>query len=242
MKQLGKLPPKQDSRTLKFINYLPKRALTYPSTVRWDTIKNQHEWGMDGNDRYGNCVIVTAAHIIDCAKANELGHYQRIEDDDVIRLSQNWNATNGYYVLNRLKKWLNIGMFGTKIIAFCELDKQDHRDIRAAINIFGHVDVGLWMPKAWQDSEVWDTGNTADFEPGSWGGHSVPILGYHTYGTQIDYYACSWGKIYVITQRAMDRYCDEIYTSILPEWYAFDNITPSQFDVETLMDDIRMLS
>lgn len=237
---LGKLPPKIDSRSLKFANYLPLELPSLPAEVRWQDIKCGSSWGMDGNDRYGNCVIVTTAHILDCMRANESTKLDRISDADVIDLSSQMGAMNGYFILDRLKWWRNKGMFGSVLSAFCDVEKR-HDHIRHAINIFGYADIGLDMPVAWEGRPDWDVGNGYDYQPGSWGGHSVPLLGYETRPTGLVYYLCSWGSIYTITQAAIDKYCDEIYTGIVPDWYVYDKLTPSQFNFEQLMDDLVVL-
>jgi len=238
---LGKNPPIVDDRTLRFVNYMPAVLPPPPESVRWDAIKGMSDWGMDGNDRYGNCVIVTAAHIIDAARANESAILDRISDTDVIALSNEMRALAGYYLLDRLKWWRNIGMFETKLHAFVALNS-DHDIIRSAIHIFGHADVGLMMPSAWENSDVWDVGFGRAFKKGSWAGHSVPILGYEINGNTLYYYACTWGKIVLITAQAMDLYCDELYTSIVPDWFSLDRITPSGFDLGALQRDLMAVA
>lgn len=239
-KMLGKLPAKVDARTLKLVNYIPAVLPEIPQMVRWDKVKEMNAWGMDGNDQFGNCVIVTAAHIIDCARACESELMDRVSDVEAIALSTEMGALNGYYVLDRLKWWRRRGMFGSSIAAFVALTG-DHDLIRSAINIFGHCDIGLSMPVAWQNGDVWDVGPGRAYEYGSWGGHSVPLLGYETRGGTIFYYACTWGHIVLITKQAIDAYCDELYASILPEWLALDNVTPSGFDMAALLKDLEAI-
>ena len=93
--KLGKLPKKEDVRNLKFAAYLPKLPKT-PKEVSWHAFKPISDWGMKGNDKYGNCVVVTASHIIDCAKANESNKLLRLSDKRVITLSRQMEALNGY--------------------------------------------------------------------------------------------------------------------------------------------------
>lgn len=239
--QLGKLPAKQDSRNLKLTKYLPDLPAIPDSLIRHD-FKPISDWGMDGNDQYGNCVIVTAAHIIDLAKAIESDNYERISDGDVIALSANMGALDGFYILDRLKTWRKQGMWSSFISAFVDIEPIDHDYLKAAIYIFGHADIGLMMPEAWQDSNFWDVGGGSRYTRGSWGGHSVPLLGYYKhphYG--LVYYACTWGRIIEITAHAISKYCDEVYTSILFDWYSKDDMTPSGFKVDELAEDLRKL-
>ena len=239
--KLGKLAAKEDPRNLKFAHYLPKKLPASPDRVAWQKVKKADSWGMDGNDKYGNCVIVTAAHIIDCAKANDAKRMERISDKRVINLSTKMGALDGYVVLDRLKWWKNIGMFKTKIRAFTQVDVKANL-VKAAIHIFGHCDIGIQMPRAWQGRMTWDTGVGWEYEKSSWGGHSVPILGYSTNpaGDTL-FYLCSWGSIYVLTERALTRYCDEAYVSILPAWYNRDRLTPSGFKLKELEEDLKQI-
>ena len=240
--KLGKLPAEKDKRTLKLKDYLPKVLPPIPTECRWDRIKAPTAWGMDGNDRYGNCVIATAAHIIDCDRENEGSvNKRRISDKSVITLTHKMGAEDGYVVLERLKWWRNQGMFRTKIKAFTSVGP-DHDLIRSAINIFGHADIGLLMPRAWQGQNLWTTGGGSDYRKGSWGGHSVPLLGYYQDPTiDLVYALCTWGEIVYITAAALDAYCDERYVSILPAWLAHDGKTPSGFNMKQLQADLEEL-
>jgi hypothetical protein len=239
--QLGKLPAAKDNRTLKLSDYLPKKLPVLPKTIRWDAVKANDNWGMDGNDKYGNCVIVTAAHIIDSAKANESANLDRISDARVIKVSTEVGALNGYVILDRLKIWRNSGMWRTKILGFTQVAKRNHDLIRSAIHIFGHCDIGIWMPVAWQHAASWDIGVGPAYRKGSWGGHSVPILGYENTPKGINYYICTWGKIIILTEAAVNSYVDEQYVSILPSWYEHDRRTPSGFRLKDLQADIAEL-
>lgn len=238
--QLGKLPAKEDSRNLKLAAYLPTLP-EIPESAGWHACKPCSDWGMYGNDKYGNCVVVTAAHIIDCAQVWEFGNGKPLGEDRVVYLSNLMDALHGYYILDRLKYWRNFGMFDTKIEAFVDVDK-NHDYIRSAINIFGHADIGLLMPRAWQNTNFWDAHTSPEYDVNTWGGHSVPLLGYakdENYG--LIYYACTWGHIVEVTASAIERYCDEIYTSILPDWYAKDGITASGFNIDQLREDLAKL-
>lgn len=238
-KMLGKLAPRDDSRTLKLSNYILRDWLPpIPDCAAWCVAYEPSKWGMMGNDRYGDCVFATAAHIVMCARANESGIIAPIPDDEVIATAAALNGLDGYVVLDRLKYWRKHLMFGSKIEAFCQVDINDML-MRTAIYIFGHLDIGLAMPRAWQNTSFWGAGDGSDFESNSWGGHSVPLLGYTAHSEMdIVYYACSWGNIVTITQETLKAYCDEAYVSILPDWYAADRITPSGFDYRTLQEDL----
>lgn len=239
---LGRLPSKRDPRTLLLTTYLPRELPPLPERVRWDAVKGPDAWGMDGNDRFGNCVIVTAAHMLDSARANESKKMRRLSDKQVVHLSAKMRALNGYTILERLKWWRNLGMWHSKILAFVKVPSMQHDYIKSAINIFGAADIGVWMPRAWDGASIWDTGTGPRYRPGGWGGHSVPILGYEPSAKhKVVYKVCTWGKIIDMTYDAVDQYVDEVWASILPAWYRHDKITPSGFDYKGLKSDLELL-
>jgi hypothetical protein len=236
---LGRLPSPHDPRTLRLWDFFPKvrkedggykipRAANPPDERRWDAkIK---EWGVMGNDSYGNCTIVTAAHAILSWRANELNDSRRITDSAVIDLSRIMGATNGYNILERLKYWRKTGMWATKIWAFAMIRPQDQLQVMITVNEFGIADIGLNLPRAWQDAEIWDIGSSPAYRPGSWGGHSVPIVGYDNEFV----YVVTWGDVQQMTWAGLKKYCDEAYAIISPEWLAGDAVSPSGFDLKSL--------
>jgi hypothetical protein len=239
--KLGKLPKKEDKRNLKFVKYLDYAPAT-PAVVSWYDYKPISDWGMKGNDRYGNCVIVTASNIIDCARALESNNIERISDERVISLSRRMNALDGYYILTRLKRWRNQGMWGSKINAFVDIEPILHKHLKAAIFIFGHADIGVMMPLAWERSNFWNVGKGNAYRKGSLGGHSVALLGYYEDDNHgLIYLAATWGRIVEITAAAIDEYCDEAYVSIVRDWFSHDSITPSGFNPKRLQEDLAKI-
>lgn len=235
-RMLGRLPSKPDSRTLRLAKYLMPSLPPPPAFCRWD--QGIDDWGVMGNDRYGNCVIVTSAHAILGWRANELDDTKRLSDDQVIDLSRRMGALRGYNILERLNYWRKTGMWGDKIKAFASADPTDPTLIRQTIHLFGMADIGLNMPTAWQDQEIWDTGTGPRFRDGSWGGHSVPLIGYDDRHV----YCVTWGQIQAITWPAFHRYCDEAYAVLDPQWTALDGIAPSGFDAATLEADLTAVT
>jgi len=226
---LGKLPAKIDPRTIRYSAIRRIDVPTSPICVYWQTPIG--DWGVMGNDKYGNCVIATAGHMLLSWRANELGDLSRITDEKVIELSRQMGATDGYYIIDRLKYWRNTGMWGDQILAFAAIDPQIVEQVKEAINIFGGVDIGLALPDAWQNDQIWDIGNGRSYKPYTWGGHSVPLVGYDD-----NYVYCvTWGEIQKITWAALSYYCDEAYAVLDKNWYCKDNVTPSLVD-QTKLD------
>lgn len=233
--RLGRMPSRNDPRTIRLARYLDwsKRAQN-PTEVRWDKKAPDDGWGVMGNDDWGNCVIVAAAHQKFAWEANESGVTKRLSDAEVIALSKQMGATDGYNILDRLNWWRTKGMWNDFIWAFASTNHHDHELTKLGINEFGGLDIGVNMPTAWQDSDVWDAGRGRTYTPGTWGGHSVPIIGYDAQYL----YVVTWGDIVKMTWAALDEYVDEAYVSISPDWFAKDATTPSGFDLPALHDDL----
>lgn len=235
-RMLGRLPSQHDPRTLRFAKYLLPAIPPPPDIRRWDA--KLSDWGVMGNDRFGNCVIVTAAHALLAWRTNELDDTKRITDSAVVELSRTMGALDGFNILERLKYWRREGMWADKIEAFAAVDQTDQTAIRHAINIFGCADIGLNMPAAWKKQTIWSTGRGPRYRPNSWGGHSVPIVGYD----RENLYVVTWGEIQAMTWAALTAYCDEAYAIIDKNWTALDNITPSGVDLATLRADLAVIT
>lgn len=229
---LGKLPAKHDPRTIQLDRHATAALPPPPTKCRWD--KAATDWGIMGNDQYGNCVIATAAHTILSWRANELGDTQRITDSAVIDLSRTMHALNGYNILDRLNYWRRNKMWAHPLWAFAQINPSNLDLFQTTINEFGAADIGLQLPLAWKDDPVWDIGTGHRYSPASWGLHSVPIIGYDA--NQV--YLVTWGQIQPMTWRAVPKYCDEAYANISPDWLAKQGTSPSGFNLETLRADL----
>jgi len=236
MQCLGKLPPRPDTRTLHLRDYLPDRLPTPPLKIRWD--RNVPTWGVGGNDTYGNCVIVTAAHILLSWRASESHDDAPIADSAIIQLSRDMKALRGYEILKRLNYWRQETMWGSRLWAYTQIEHTNPEILRLTIAIFGAADIGIALPLAWKDADRWDIGKGRTYRPGSWGLHSVPLVGYDTEAA----YACSWGEIIPITWPALQTYCDEAYALIGPEWITTGAQTPCGIDLEALRADLTAIT
>ena len=233
---LGKLPPKFDPRTLNFEKYLSTPIPAPPDTRHWETPIS--DWGQMGNDCYGNCVIASAGHMRLSWRANELGDLTRITDEAVVLLSIQMRATNGYTILDRLNWWRKQGMWKNTLHSYAKVNPDYPTHLKIAIDTFGAADIGLAMPAAWREDQIWDVGHGIKHKPNSWGGHSVPIVGYDPQFC----YLVTWGAIQRITWPAIHRYCDEAYALINPDWLEKNKLTPNQFDLAALEADLAEIT
>jgi hypothetical protein len=227
----------EDSRHLSLSRYFAKSMADAPTEARWDKLYTG-TWGVMGNNSYGNCVICTPAHTIMGMQAAESGIQTPISDADVISLSRKMGAMNGYNILDRLKYWKATGMWGHRIWAYGSVDIRDTEAVRKAINTLGMLDIGVNLPDAWRGADVWGVGPGRKYSPGSWGRHSVPFLGYDS-----NYlYAISWGEVIPMTWEALQKYVDECYSVISPDFLAKDGVTPSGFDLIKMREDMTAIT
>lgn len=235
-RMLGCLPSKHDPRTLRLRDYRPAAPLPPPPSIDW--AKCVTEWLVGGNNRYGNCVIVTAAHMLLAWKANACQDPIPIPDADVIALSREMGAMDGYNILHRQVYWRKTGMWGNKTWAFAQIDPANAEETKTAVWEFGAADIALQLPSAWQADNVWDIGSGPRYRPGSWGGHSVPVVAYDTQYA----YVVTWGTLQKITFAALARYSDEAYAVIDQTWLAKNGTTPSALDLPKLHADLHAIT
>lgn len=249
MYKLGKLPPKDDVRTLSLQKYVDVKSLPpLPSQIEWN--KKVADYPMYMNDQIGNCAIAGPAHLLQTWSAND-GTIITPSDQQVIEGYMKVGGyqpgkpetDNGCYLLDVMNFWRKEGLFGHKIGAFMSLKKaHDPALIRLAIYMFGGVNIGVALPMAAQDmQDVWDlppqVSLTNEWAHNSWGGHCVVLVGY-----DLESVTCvTWGKLVKITNRFLEAYCDESFGMISSEWLGADDKCPPGFDGARLKADLQLL-
>jgi hypothetical protein len=114
--------------------------------------------------------------------------------------------------------------------------------MRAAIDLFGAVYLGLDMPiDAQNQPTLWDAlsdypnGNGA---PGSWGGHAVPLVGYDPNELKL----VTWGQEIAETYKFSACYCTEAYAILSTDWANGTLNAPSGFNFTQLQADLAALT
>ncbi len=245
--KLGKKEPKLDKRTLRLATYLDAAALpSNPSLVRWTS--KVPSWPMMANDNVGDCTIASAAHMVEVWTAyGEHRSSMVIPDKDILAAYSavtgynpaDPSTDNGAYELDVLNYWRKVGIGGHKIAAYAALDLGSRDDIKAAVNLFGGCYIGLNLPVSAQRQSVWSVpwgGPHGAGQPGSWGGHAVPIVGYGP----TDLIVVTWGQLKRMTWKFLDTYCEESYAVLSTEWLN-QNKSPNGFDLVALQNDLKLL-
>lgn len=153
----------------------------------------------------------------------------------------NPSTDNGAVISDVLSYWQKTGIANHKISAYAEIGSNNHTLIRQAIDIFGSVDIGVQLPLAAQKmGNYWymmgATSLTGDFAPGSWGGHSIPLVAYNDWS----YICVSWGQLIRISLKFLESYCDERWTCLTPDWFEGTK-SVSGFDLVQMEADLASI-
>lgn len=189
-------------------------------------------WGMLGNDEWGDCVWAGAAHeteLLSNLAAGGVTERQIVSFGTKEVLSDykavtgfNFTAEtdNGTNVHDALEYRIKTGILDStgrrhKIVAFVALEPGNLEHLRHALYIFEAVGIGFQVPRSaeeqFRNNQVWQVtpGN-----PEIVGGHYVPLVGVPAVGNL----ACvTWAKRQVMTDAFFTKYCDEAYAYITEE-------------------------
>ncbi len=245
--KLGKLPPKEDSRTLMLADYVDLAVLPVPPPVI-DWGSKVKVLGELGNDKVGDCAFASLGHQIQTWTANS-GAEANITTEEVLAA---YSAVSGYVpgdestdtgarcldALNYLRK---VGVGGHTCLAFAKVDPKHTTMVKAALWLFGGLYTGLALPLTAQKQSVWsiDTNGTrGKGAPGSWGGHAVNFVG----GATKRYELITWGALKDATLGFVQTYCDEMYALCSLDWVDGTKTAPNGFNLAQLEADLKAVT
>jgi hypothetical protein len=242
--KLGKLPVRSDVRTLSLARYVDPLILPAPPRAL-DLTERVPEWPMYANDRIGDCTIAAAAHMIEAWTAEGHGKAVEVSEESVLRAFEQVKIVDeatgeeGAIELDVLSWWRRHGISRHRIGAFARVDRRDHRLVRTAAWLFGGVYIGLDLPLSAQSTATWDWNGSlkGPDRPGSWGGHAVDVVAYTSRSLTV----VTWGRLQKMTWSFWDRYCDEAYAVLSPD-YLDHGRAPNGFDLEALRADLELVT
>ncbi len=242
--KLGKMPAAPRPTDFKFAEFAA--AIRLPSVPsRFGHGSAYSDWGMLGNDRYGDCVWAGAAHehmlinkvvhSVDVAFSDDavLGDYSAATGFDPNDPSTD-NGTDVHEALDYRRKTGIADASGKRhqIGAYVSLDPKSWEHLEQAAFIFGAVGIGIQFPGSAMDQfnagEPWDVVQGAKIE----GGHYIPTVGSLHAKDQAT--ALTWGKRQVFTQAFYEQYNDESWVYITQEELHGDGTGLHGFDLEKL--------
>jgi len=242
--RLGKLPVRVDVRTLSLAGYVDTAVLPRPPAAL-DLAAPVPDWPMYANDRIGDCTCAAAAHMIEAwtaaahRRAVEVSERSVLRAFDAVKLIDPATGEAGAVELDVLKYWRRTGIARHRIGAFARVRLHDHALVRAAAWLFGGLYIGVQLPLTAQRQDVWDWTHRLDgpARPGSWGGHAVDVVGYDASTLTF----VTWGRLKQMTWAFWDRYCDEVYALLSPDFLERGE-APNGFDLAALERDLALIT
>jgi len=219
-RKLGKQPARHDPRTLNLAKYLVgdfrlSEALPPPPAhcSYQEKITNGPGWPMMLNDELGDCTVACAGHMIQQWTAYA-GKSFVPSDDEILSAYEavggyvpgNPDTDNGAVILDVLNFWRKTGIGGHKILAYVQVNPLLEDEVKTALQLFGNVYLGVQLPVSAQTTDYWAAASGPDGQPGSWGGHAIPLVDYDK-----EYYVITWGERLMMTPTFLKNYCDEAY-------------------------------
>lgn len=224
-RRLGRRPP-SNKPAIMFAQIAATAVLPHPSTV--DNLDDVTDFGLYGNDQYGDCGPVSVANSIKLLTKIGTGEEVSVTQADVFdlyRRSGNPNFDpetdtddNGVDMQTMLEALLKDGIGGRKPLAFAKVDVTNLDEVRAAIAYFGCVLFGIDLQLGQQDDS--DPGGVWDYEPSrEWGGHAI-VAGKYTSRTEPgvpDFSAITWAFTIGMTDAFCAHQLEEAWVVIWPE-------------------------
>lgn len=245
--KLGKMDARHDPRTLQLANYLRADLLPHVQPrVDWETVLTN--LGLMGNDSLGDCTCAAAGHMIQAWTANN-GQQIVVPDADIVKA---YSEACGYVPgdpstdlggveIEVLNYWRKTGVGGHKIFGYVSQEPRNRAHVELAVGLLGGCYLGIALPISAQRQRVWSVpagGPVGEGEPGSWGGHAVPIIGYGPTGPV----CITWGTLVTMTWSFFETYCDEAYGILSQDWATDARTAPSGFDFAQLQADLALIA
>lgn len=243
--RLGKKSAKFIKGLPSFGNYTVRLAPSPPEADYSMAIKSRP---LFGNDKLGDCTCAQGAHAIQIWTSFTTGEVV-LPLQTVIDF---YGKTCGYIpgdeftdtggVLADVLKYWYLNSFGDhKLLGFASIRPGNRASLKDSIYLFGAVSLGLQLPLSVQNKTVWDispdiplVGNDA---PGSWGGHAALGVAYTP-----DYLLIyTWDKFIKASWTWVDRYMDEAFACLSPDWINAAGTAPPGFDRDTLVADMQAI-
>jgi hypothetical protein len=221
---LGKAKPKLDARTPVLGEFMDARlGIKLPKNTSWLPPIEQllgNDFGMMGNDTYGDCTCAALGHAIQIWTGTE-GPPATLTTAQILDLYwKTGTEDDGRVMFEVLKYAQHHGLAGHDFGAYVSvgLRRYSHRDVRAAIDLFGGCYLGVMLPETAQTQAIWnlvgDPSKPGPAEAGSWGGHAIWLADYDHEGPT----CITWGHPLKMTWKFLDAYADEGYAVIGPDW------------------------
>jgi len=243
---LGKLPARGNAVTFKLRNYLAgTRAFPkIPSDFGHEEYTPPINWGMLGNDQYGDCVVAGGAH--EHKLWSRIGGKQiGFNTIDVLRdftaiTGQQPSPTVGADMQQAASYRRCVGLLDSdgnrhKIGAYLEVNPGDLQELYIAMYLFAAVGIGIQFPTTAFDQfnkhKAWQVIGGAQIEAG----HYIPGVALRS-----NIVCVTWGRFQAMRPSFYLTYNDETIAYVSPDELV-NGKSPEGFDYATLQADLAAL-
>lgn len=243
MPKLGKLDPHPESThpRVKLRDHLTGGPVI-PAVV--DRASKVSTWPMYLNDRLGCCTCSGAGHMVQAWTAYA-GSEVTLPDSYILSL---YEAVSGYdpatgandngAVEQDVLQYLHDKTPGGHgVVAFAQVDHANATEVKAALELFGSVYLGIQCPESAQTQFA--AGQPWSYVPGS------PIEGGHCIVLQkIDgnYFIVSWGALIEMEESFWDAFVDEAWVVVTNDWLNKNGTSPDGLNLQSLLDEFKTLT
>jgi hypothetical protein len=249
--KLGRKPAQFDRRAMRSALVLaealgelgpaPSISNDYVSAVDRST---GGDWGMLGNDQFGDCTFADSGHQIMLHTANAGSIYvpssRQVLDAYAVCTGFRESipsSDQGAVEADVCTFMQRTGLAGHKSSGFGSIEPSNLDHVKWAVQIFGACRIGINLTQGMMDQfsrgQIWDVGG--DQTP--IGGHDVPIVRYdHDY-----VWVVTWAKCHPMTYACFAKICEEAHAEVYEDWIKSTGVAPSGLNVSQMLAYLNQL-
>ena len=201
---------------LRDLTWYAAGALPVPPARRPVPLPGIGDWGMDGNDTYGDCGVAALHHGDMCVEYDTATPVVPLTTAQIEQyyLAYTGGQDSGVVLADFLAYVKKTGWFGHEVAAYAPVSISDIKTLEFAVNAYGFAYAGIQVTSAMENAFTAGAPWTPeDFATPVIGGHCVPIVGYGT-----DYLYCvTWGRMQAISFSAWPFMAEEAWAVLMSE-------------------------
>ena len=222
MPKLGRLPNSGRPRVKLTADLIPAAQFTPPPSVDYYSRVPAQTWGMDGNDKIGDCTCAELDHTI---KARQIAAGNTEISSTEAEVVAIYSAVTGYTPSNPAsdqgaemqavrdywrKNGVTLGGRQDKVTLFAQVDHTRLDLVRWCVDRLGAVALGINFPAS--AMQQFDAGQPWTVVQGSQieGGHAISMVGFDPQYA----YVVTWGKVQAMTWDFFVSYVEEAWTDL----------------------------
>jgi hypothetical protein len=244
--KLGKHPPVDDKRTLRFATYVTPGFPSPPASVDYGA--KVSTWPMYANDKYGDCTCAAAGHMIQNWTANANGEAAPATSA-VVKFYEHFVGDPpppdaGCNMLQVLNYWRKAGLARHTINAYAALKLRNQTEAMTALYLFGSVYIGVELPDFAVEGDMltvpWVVppgGPVGNAAPNPNNGHCIPAVAYDADKLTV----ITWGEAKAMSWEFYNAYADEAFAVLSQDFIQKSGTNLNGFDLAALEADLKGL-